>query len=141
MDTSAQPLNATSSLSTQLRVRLDPIAGVLQRVFQRLRQQRAARCLPGARKTLIAAASFVQQGLARVLVNPRSANCARPAATSVFGGGIQIINAALSSRNAAYAAYLARRLQRHGYHSATAAAGEYRPQSPPAWSRSAMRMR
>src|SRR5581483_2806602 len=32
-----------------------------------------------------------------------------------LGGGIQIINAALSNRNSNYAAYLYERLQRHGY--------------------------
>ncbi len=48
---------------------------------------------------------------------PRGRACAKPpqALGVELGGGIEIINAALSSRNATYAAYLYERLQRHGF--------------------------
>ena len=57
-----------------------------------------------------------------------------------LGDGIEIINAALSQRNAAYAAYLYERLQRKGYPAARRASGwstRTATISPPAWWRSA----
>ncbi len=103
----------------QLRMRLDPVAGVLQRVFERLRRQpRRVVFAEGEEEQVIrAAASFVQQGLGTALLVGREARVRDTAkATGVeLGGGIEIVNAALSSRNAAYAAHLYERLQRHGY--------------------------
>jgi malate dehydrogenase (oxaloacetate-decarboxylating)(NADP+) len=64
-----------------------------------------------------AAASFVQQGLGSALLvgrEPRVRETAHAAGVEL-GQGIEVINAALSSRNAAYAAYLYERLQRQGY--------------------------
>ena len=121
MDTKVarRPIVDMEAYRQQLRMRLDPIAGVLQRVFQRLRRQpRRVVFAEGEEEQVIrAAASFVQQGLGtRDAGRPRGAGARDRAATGVeLGGGIEIINAALSSRNAAYAAYLYERLQRHGY--------------------------
>ena len=99
--------------------RRDPIAGVLQRVFERLRRQpRRVVFAEGEEEQVIrAAATFVQQGLGTALLVGREARVRETAqALGVeLGGGIEIINAALSSRNAAYAAYLYERLQRHGF--------------------------
>src|ERR1700749_4434033 len=103
----------------QWRTRRDPIQGVLQRVFDRLRRQpRRVVFAEGEEEQVIrAAASFVQQGLGTALLVGREARVRETAkATGVeLGGGIEIVNAALSSRNASYAAYLYERLQRHGY--------------------------
>jgi len=88
-------------------------------VFDRLRRQpRKVVFAEGEEEQVIrAAASFVQQGLGTALLVGREARVRETAkATGVeLGGSIEIVNAALSSRNAAYAAYLYERLQRHGY--------------------------
>jgi malate dehydrogenase (oxaloacetate-decarboxylating)(NADP+) len=91
---------------------------VLQRVFERLRRQpRRVVFAEGEEEQVIrAAASFVQQGLGTALLVGREPRVRETAqANGVELEGIEIINAALSSRNAAYAAYLYERLQRHGY--------------------------
>jgi malate dehydrogenase (oxaloacetate-decarboxylating)(NADP+) len=121
MDTKVarRPIVDMDAYRHQLRSRLDPIAGVLQRVFERLRRQpRRVVFAEGEEEQVIrAAASFVHQGLGTALLVGREARVRETAqALGVeLGGGIEIINAALSSRNATYAAYLYERLQRHGY--------------------------
>ena len=88
-----------------------------------------------------AAASFVHQGLGTALLVGRETRVRETAqALGVeLGGNIEIINAAISSRNAAYAAYLYERLQRRAFCSATASAWSIRTAitSLPAWLRSA----
>jgi malate dehydrogenase (oxaloacetate-decarboxylating)(NADP+) len=103
----------------QLRSRRDPIAGVLARIFQDLRRTpRRVVFAEGEEEQVIrAAASFVHQGLGSALLCGRE-NRVRETAKALgveLGGGIEIINAALSRRNAAYAAYLYERLQRRGF--------------------------
>jgi malate dehydrogenase (oxaloacetate-decarboxylating)(NADP+) len=114
-----RPIVDMEAYRQQLRTRRDPIAGVLQRVFERLRRQpRKVIFAEGEEEQVIrAAASFVQQGLGTALLVGREARVRETAkATGVeLGGSIEIVNAALSSRNASYAAYLYERLQRHGY--------------------------
>jgi len=64
-----------------------------------------------------AAASFVHQGLGTALLVGRERRV-RDSAEALgveLGGGIEIINAAMTKRNANYAAYLYERLQRQGY--------------------------
>jgi len=105
-----RPIVDMDAYREQLRTRLDPIAGVLQRVFQNVRRQpRRVVFAEGEEEQVIrAAASFVQQGLGSALLVGREPRVQ-------LGQGIEVINAALSSRNAAYAAYLYERLQRQGY--------------------------
>jgi malate dehydrogenase (oxaloacetate-decarboxylating)(NADP+) len=114
-----RPIANMDSYRQQLRSRLDPIAGVLQRVFERLRRQpRRVVFAEGEEEQVIrAAASFVHQGLGTALLVGREARVRETAeALGVeLGGGIEIINAAMSSRNATYAAYLYERLQRRGF--------------------------
>ena len=87
-----------------------------------------SKCCAGSRERVVfaegeeeqvirAAASFVQQGLGTALLVGREERVKETAnALGVeLGGGIEIINARLSSRNATYAAYLYERLQRHGF--------------------------
>jgi malate dehydrogenase (oxaloacetate-decarboxylating)(NADP+) len=121
MDTKVarRPIVDMDAYKHQLRSRLDPIAGVLQRVFERLRRQpRRVVFAEGEEEQVIrAAASFVHQGLGTALLVGREARVQETAqALGVeLGGGIEVVNAALSSRNAAYAAYLYERLQRQGF--------------------------
>jgi malate dehydrogenase (oxaloacetate-decarboxylating)(NADP+) len=103
----------------QLRSRRDPVAGVLQRVYERLRRrpQRVVFAEGEEEQVIRAAASFVQQGLGTALLVGREDRVRASAATLgvELGGGIEIINAALSQRNSIYANYLYERLQRKGY--------------------------
>ncbi len=103
----------------QLRSRLDPIAGVLTNVYERLRRRpRRVVFAEGEEEQVIrAAASFVHQGLGTALLCGRERRVRETAgALGVeLGRGIEIINAAMTSRNAAYAAYLYERLQRRGF--------------------------
>ena len=92
---------------------------MLTGVFQRLRQQpRRVVFAEGEEEQVIrAAATFVHQGLGSALLVGRE-RAVRETAQALgveLGGGIEIINAAISKRNANYAAYLYERLQRQGY--------------------------
>jgi malate dehydrogenase (oxaloacetate-decarboxylating)(NADP+) len=114
-----KPIVDMEAYSQQLRSRRDPIAGVLQRVYERLRRrpQRVVFAEGEEEQVIRAAASFVQQGLGTALLVGREDRVrASAAALGVeLGGGIEIINAALSQRNSIYANYLYERLQRKGY--------------------------
>ncbi len=114
-----RPIPDMEAYREQLRSRRDPIAGVLARIFQELRRTpRRVVFAEGEEEQVIrAAASFVHQGLGSALLCGRE-NRVRETAKALgveLGGGIEIINAALSRRNAAYAAYLYERLQRRGF--------------------------
>jgi malate dehydrogenase (oxaloacetate-decarboxylating)(NADP+) len=114
-----KPIVDMEAYSQQLRSRRDPVAGVLQRVYERLRRrpQRVVFAEGEEEQVIRAAASFVQQGLGTALLVGREDRVrASAAALGVeLGGGIEIINAALSQRNSIYANYLYERLQRKGY--------------------------
>src|SRR5258705_1699093 len=114
-----KPIVDMEAYSQQLRSRRDPVAGVLQRVYERLRRrpQRVVFAEGEEEQVIRAAASFVQQGLGTALLVGRE-DRVRASAAGLgveLGGGIEIINAALSHRNAIYANYLYERLQRKGY--------------------------
>src|SRR5271154_4114252 len=114
-----KPITDMEAYRQQLRSRLDPIAGVLQSVYERLRRRpRRVVFAEGEEEQVIrAAASFVHQGLGSALLVGRERRVRETAqALGVeLGGNIEIINAAMSSRNALYAAYLYERLQRQGF--------------------------
>jgi malate dehydrogenase (oxaloacetate-decarboxylating)(NADP+) len=121
MDTGVarKPIVDMEAYQAQLRSRRDPVAGVLQRVYERVRRrpQRVVFAEGEEEQVIRAAAIFVQQGLGTALLVGRE-DRVRESARQLgveLGGGIEIINAALSQRNAAYAAYLYERLQRQGY--------------------------
>jgi malate dehydrogenase (oxaloacetate-decarboxylating)(NADP+) len=114
-----KPIPDMDAYKAQLASRRDPVAGILQRVYQRLRRrpQRVVFAEGEEEQVIRAAASFVQQGLGSALLVGREERV-RETARGLgveLGGGIEIINAALSQRNDAYAAYLYERLQRKGY--------------------------
>jgi malate dehydrogenase (oxaloacetate-decarboxylating)(NADP+) len=114
-----RPIPDMEAYRQQLRSRLDPIAGVLTNVYERLRRRpRRVVFAEGEEEQVIrAAASFVHQGLGTALLCGRERRVRETAgALGVeLGRGIEIINAAMTSRNAAYAAYLYERLQRRGF--------------------------
>ncbi len=121
MDTGVarKPIEDMDVYREQLRSRRDPVAGVLTRVYERLRRrpQRVVFAEGEEEQVIRAAASFVQQGLGTALLVGRE-DRVRETANGLgveLGGGIEIINAALSDRNAIYANYLYERLQRRGF--------------------------
>jgi malate dehydrogenase (oxaloacetate-decarboxylating)(NADP+) len=121
MDTGVarKPIVDMAGYRQQLRTRLDPVAGVLARVFERLRRQpkRVVFAEGEEEQVIRAAASFVHQGLGTAQLVGRE-DRVRATATNTgieLGEGIEIINARLSKRNADYAAYLYERMQRKGF--------------------------
>src|SRR5215211_6613389 len=121
MDTGVarRPIVDMDGYCQQLRSRRDPIAGVLQQVFERLhRSPRRIVFAEGEGEQVIrAAASFVHQGLGTAHLVGREERV-RETARNLgveLGEGIEIVNARLSRRNPEYAAYLYERLQRKGY--------------------------
>jgi malate dehydrogenase (oxaloacetate-decarboxylating)(NADP+) len=121
MDTGVarKPIADMEAYSNSLQSRRDPLASVLQGVFQRLRRapKRVVFAEGEEEQVIRAAASFVQQGLGTALLLGREEPI-RQSARNLgieLGRGIEIINAALSRRNSNYAAYLYERLQRKGY--------------------------
>ncbi|HET7681364.1 MAG TPA: NADP-dependent malic enzyme [Xanthobacteraceae bacterium] len=114
-----RPIENMGAYREQLLSRRDPVAGVLQQVFSRLRRQpkRVVFAEGEEEQVIRAAASFVQQGLGTAQLVGRE-DRVRATAEELgveLGGGIEIFNAALSKRNAIYGAYLYERLQRKGY--------------------------
>jgi len=121
MDTAVarKPIDDMEAYRAQLRSRRDPVAGVLARVFERLRRQpkRVVFAEGEEEQVIRAAASFVHQGYGTALLVGREDRVRETAkiAGIELGHGIEIINARLSKRNAVYAAYLYERLQRKGF--------------------------
>jgi malate dehydrogenase (oxaloacetate-decarboxylating)(NADP+) len=121
MDTGVarKPIVDVDGYRQQLRTRRDPVAGVLQRVYDRLRRspKRVVFAEGEEEQVIRGAASFVNQGLGTALLVGRE-DRVRAAADELgveLGNNIQIVNAALSRRNPEYASYLYERLQRKGY--------------------------
>jgi malate dehydrogenase (oxaloacetate-decarboxylating)(NADP+) len=121
MDTGVarKPIDDMEAYRAALRSRRDPVAGVLARVFERLRRQpkRVVFAEGEEEQVIRAAASFVHQGYGTALLVGREERVRETAkiAGIELGQGIEIINARLSKRNAVYAAYLYERLQRKGF--------------------------
>src|ERR1043166_8472344 len=114
-----KPIVDMDAYRQALRTRRDPVAGVLARVFERLRRnpKRVVFAEGEEEQVIRAAASFVQQGLGTAQLVGREERVRETARTTgiELGDGIEIINARLSQRNAAYAAYLYERQQRKGF--------------------------
>ena len=121
MDTGVarKPITDMDAYRHQLNARRDPVAGTLVQVFAKLRRspKRVVFAEGEEEQVIRAAASFVSQGLGTALLvgrEDRVRGAAREAGIEL-GGGIEIINAALSKRNTVYLNYLYERLQRKGY--------------------------
>ena len=121
MDTGVarKPIVDMDAYRHQLNARRDPIASTLVQVFARLRRQpkRVAFAEGEEEQVIRAAASFVHQGLGTALLVGREDRVRQSARETgiELGEGIEIVNARLSTRNAAYINFLYERLQRHGY--------------------------
>jgi malate dehydrogenase (oxaloacetate-decarboxylating)(NADP+) len=103
----------------QLRARRDPAAGTLQQVFAKLRREpkRVVFAEGEEEQVIRAAASYASQGLGKAILVGREDRIRDMAATLGvdIGDGIDITNAARSTRNSYYMTYLYDRLQRQGY--------------------------
>jgi malate dehydrogenase (oxaloacetate-decarboxylating)(NADP+) len=121
MDTGVarKPIIDMDGYRHQLRMRLDPVAGVLARVFERLRRQpkRVVFAEGEEEQVIRAATNFVQQGLGTAQLVGREERVRETAkhAGIELSEGVEIFNARLSRRNSAYAGFLYERLQRQGY--------------------------
>ncbi len=116
-----KPIENLEAYKAQLSARRDPVAGALQRIFERVRRypKRVVFAEGEEEQVIRAAMSFVAQGLGTaILVGREERVRERAEAAGIdFDGreGIEIHNARLSKRNPAYAQYLYERLQRKGY--------------------------
>jgi malate dehydrogenase (oxaloacetate-decarboxylating)(NADP+) len=103
----------------QLSARRDPIVGILQRIFQRVRRapKRIVFAEGEEEQMIRAAASFVHHklGTAILIGREETVRAAADRAGIDIREGIEIHNARLSKRNADYADFLYARLQRKGY--------------------------
>ena len=102
MDTGVarRPIVDMDAYRAQLRSRRDPVAGILQRVYERLRRrpQRVVFAEGEEEQVIRAATSFVDEGLGTALLVGRE-DRVRESARHLgieLGGGIEIINARLS---------------------------------------------
>jgi malate dehydrogenase (oxaloacetate-decarboxylating)(NADP+) len=116
-----RPIVDTRAYKAQLSARRDPVAGTLNRIFERVRKfpKRVVFAEGEEEQVLRAAISFVNQGLGTAVLVGRED---RIAETAAFAGidlagreGIEIHNARLSHRNSVYAQFLYERLQREGF--------------------------
>jgi malate dehydrogenase (oxaloacetate-decarboxylating)(NADP+) len=123
MDTGVarKPIEDFRAYKASLSARRDPVAGTLNRIFERVRRfpKRVVFAEGEEEQVIRAAISFVNQGLGTAILVGRED---RVQATAEAAGidlegrdGIEIHNARLSRRNAVYAQFLYERLQRRGF--------------------------
>ncbi|GAB2186427.1 NADP-dependent malic enzyme [Roseibium sp. LAB1] len=115
-----KPIVDMETYKHQLSARRDPVAGTLQRIFSKVRQQpKRVVFAEGEEEPVIrAATSFVSQGLGEAILIGREDEIkamAERAGIDIDRPGLSIQNARLSNRNSDYAQYLYGRLQRRGY--------------------------
>jgi len=123
MDTGVakKPIADFRAYKAQLSARLDPVAGTLNTIFERVRKYpRRVVFAEGEEEQVIRAAiSFVNQGLGTAILVGREDrihdNATLAGADLVGREGIEIHNARLSQRNSVYAQFLYERLQRQGF--------------------------
>jgi len=115
-----KPIVDLHAYQNQLSARRDPVAGALQRIIERVRRypKRVVFAEGEEEQVIRAAYSFATQGLGSAVLVGRENRVRDTAAAAGFDleeKGIEIHNAALSSRNALYAQFLYERLQRRGF--------------------------
>jgi malate dehydrogenase (oxaloacetate-decarboxylating)(NADP+) len=102
-----------------LSARRDPMVGVLQRMYQRVRRapKRVVFAEGEEEQTIRAGVSFAHNGLGTAILIGREETIRETAdrAGIDLSGGIEIHNARLSKRNPDYTDYLYARLQRRGF--------------------------
>jgi malate dehydrogenase (oxaloacetate-decarboxylating)(NADP+) len=114
-----RPIVDFAAYKVQLSARRDPIVGMLQRVYERVRRQprRVVFAEGEEEQTIRAAVSFVSQRLGTAILIGREETVRETAqrAGIELRDGIEIHNARLSRRNADYTDFLYARLQRKGF--------------------------
>ncbi|KMO21128.1 NADP-dependent malic enzyme [Methylobacterium platani] len=116
-----KPIDHMERYRAQLSARRDPVAGTLNRVFERVRKfPKRVVFAEGEEEVVIRAAiSFVNQGLGTaILVGREDRVMANAEAAGIDLSGrdnIEIHNAAKSDRNSVYAQFLYARMQRKGF--------------------------
>jgi len=115
-----RPIVDLVAYKAQLSARRDPIAGVMHRIYERVRRlpKRVVFAEGEEEQVIRAAHSFVNQGLGTAILVGREERVRAVAHASGLDlpeKGIEIHNARLSQRNAVYAQFLYERLQRKGY--------------------------
>ncbi len=121
MDSGAarRPIVDMKHYRAELSARRDPIAGLMQTIYERVRQspKRVVFAEGEEEQVIRAALAFVNQGLGRAILIGREDRVLQTAANAglELNPDIEIHNAKLSSRNAVYAQFLFERLQRKGF--------------------------
>ncbi len=115
-----KPIVDMEAYQAQLSARRDPVAGALQRIFERVRRypKRVVFAEGEEEQVMRAAVSFVNQGLGTAILigrEDRITEAAAFAGVDLSDKNIEIHNARLSHRNTVYAQFLYERLQRKGY--------------------------
>jgi len=115
-----KPIADMEKYEQELSARRDPIASTLSRIYDRVRKkpQRVVFAEGEEEQVMRAAASYASQRLGTAILVGREdivRENARHAGVDLEKPGIEIINARLSKRNAAYADFLYERLQRKGF--------------------------
>ncbi len=113
-----KPIVDTERYADQLRARLDPTASRMQLIIDRVRAnpKRMVFAEGEEERTIRAAMAWRNNGLGTPILIGREERIAETLATMGLKQieGIEIHNARLSERNAAYTEYLYQRTQRHG---------------------------
>ena len=121
MDTGVarRPIVDQEGYRQELSVRRDPIAGTLQRIFEKVRRnpKRVVFAEGEEIQVIRAAVNFLQEGLGTPILVGRDERIKETAGEAGIDipDGIEISNARLSRRNAEYADFLYARLQRKGF--------------------------
>ncbi|MDR7036834.1 malate dehydrogenase (oxaloacetate-decarboxylating)(NADP+) [Methylobacterium sp. BE186] len=116
-----KPIENMAAYRDRLSARRDPVAGILNRVFEEVRKAPKRVVFAEGEEGLVirAALTFADQGLGTAILVGRedrvTANAAAMGIDLSRRDTIEIHNAALSHRNAEYAQALYGRMQRHGY--------------------------
>ena len=115
-----KPIADMEAYQASLSARRDPVAGALQRIFERVRRypKRVVFAEGEEEQVMRAAVSFVNQGLGTAILVGREERIkqnAERAGLDITDKNIEIHNARLSSRNDIYSQFLYERLQRKGY--------------------------
>ena len=115
-----KPIEDMDVYQASLSARRDPVAGALQRIFERVRRypKRVVFAEGEEEQVMRAAVSFVNQGLGTAILvgrEERIKQTAERAGVDISDKNIEIHNARLSSRNDIYSQFLYERLQRKGY--------------------------
>ncbi len=115
-----RPILDMVGYANELSARRDPIASTLQRIYDRVKRQpkRVVFAEGEEEQVMRAAVSYANQKLGTAILVGREERIqenARQAGVDIRKPGIEIINARLSRRNAAYADHLYERMQRQGF--------------------------